>query len=66
MKNSEQNKILLATNESKKTFNYELNGVNINFILRTDVKKELKAGIEILERAIEDFKKELLTIKSEE
>lgn len=66
MKNKEQKKILTTTNESKKTFNYALDGISINFTLRTDIKKELKAGVEILERAIEDFKKELSTIKSKE
>lgn len=66
MKNSEQKKILTATTEAKKTFSYELNGVTFNATLRIDVKKELVAMKEILVRAIEDFDKELLTIKSKE
>lgn len=52
-------KILQSATETKKVFSYELDGVSINFTMRTDIKKELKAGIQILERAIADFKKEL-------
>ena len=55
--------ILQATSEEKKTFSYQLEGVSINFTLRTDIKKELKAGIEILKKAIEDFNQELAKIK---
>lgn len=52
-------KILQSVTETKKVFSYELDGVSINFTMRTDIKKELKAGVQILERAIADFKKEL-------
>lgn len=56
-------KILKTESEVKKTFNYTLEGVNINFTLRIDIKKELKAAREICLRAAEDFKNELEAIK---
>ena len=52
-------KIMATEQITKKTFNYELDGVAINFTMRTDVKRELVAGVKILEKAISDFQEEI-------
>lgn len=52
-------RILQSDNVTKKTWNYSLDGVNINFTLRNDVKIELKAAVEILQKAIKDFEAEI-------
>jgi hypothetical protein len=43
----------------RKSFNYSKNGVELNFTLRTDIKTELNIFKELMEKAIEDIKKEL-------
>lgn len=45
--------------EENKTWRYEHQGVSLSFTLRSDIKKELKAAIEILQRAIGDFQEQL-------
>jgi len=55
-------KILKTEHIARKTFSYELNEIKISFTLRTDVKKELLAAIEILHRATVDFNEELKKI----
>jgi len=42
-----------------KNFNYLKGNVQLAFNLRTDVKTELKAFLELLEKAIKDVKTEL-------
>lgn len=51
--------VLNAETEAKKTFTYNLDGVQFSFTMRVDIKKDLKAGVQIFKRAIEDFEKEL-------
>lgn len=48
-----------ASSVQRKEFNYNLGDVKLGFTLRTDVKVELKAFKELLERALEDIVKEL-------
>lgn len=62
MAQQSEKRILTRTTETKVFLNYELDGVSINFTFRTDVKKELVAGKEILQRAIADIEKELAII----
>ena len=59
---SNKKPILVATDETKKSFNYTLDGISIGFNFRIDVKKELKAGKEILQRAMKDIDVELAKI----
>lgn len=56
---SGQKGIMKKSNEERKTFNYELDGVSFNINLRVDIKKELVAMKEILKVASEDVEKEL-------
>ena len=50
---------LKAVNITTKKFDYELNGVTLDFTLRVDVKKELKSFKELLVRGLEDVNTEL-------
>ena len=52
-------KILQTNNTIQKTFNHTKNGVNIKITLRTDIKQELKDGLEILEVMVKEIKEEL-------
>lgn len=61
-KNS-QKRIMQTGHEERKTYSYDLEGVHISFNLRIDVKKELIAAKEILQRAIKDFDKDLEKLK---
>ena len=56
---AKNDKILKTDAVTKKTFSYTLEGININFTLRVDVKKELKAAKDILIQAIKDFDEEI-------
>jgi len=56
-------KILTSDHVSHKKFSYKLEGLDISFVLRSDIKKELKAAKEILLCAIKDFDTELEKIK---
>lgn len=42
-----------------RTFSYLKEGIKLDFTLRTDVKKDLKTFLEILEVAINDVKTEI-------
>lgn len=44
-------------------FSYSLDGVNLNFSLRIDVKKELKTFLELMEAAKRDIELQLEDIK---
>jgi len=55
-------KVLKRTEETKRTYSYELDGISFNFTLRTDIKKELKAAIQILKSAVADFERDLEAI----
>jgi hypothetical protein len=55
-------KIIEAKVEQKTTFGYTLDGVGFNVTLRTDIKKELVAFLEILEQARADISAELRKI----
>jgi len=62
---SKNNKpVLQAKTIQRKEFDYTLGGVNLNFKLRTDVKVELKAFKELMERGIEDINAELAAMKT--
>ena len=52
-------KTLQAKSETRKKFDYELDGITLNFTLRIDIIKELKAFKEILEEATNDVIDEL-------
>jgi hypothetical protein len=52
-------KILKADSTVNKQFNYSLDGVNFNVTVRVDVKKELKAMIQIIDRCKADMEAEL-------
>lgn len=52
-----------VNNIQRKQFDYTLGPINLNFTLRTDVKSELKAFRELMERATKDIDAELETIK---
>lgn len=43
----------------RKTFNYEKNGVRLDFTLRTDIKTEMRVFKELLEKAIKEINEEL-------
>lgn len=42
-----------------RTFTYSLNGVQLNFTLRVDVKDELDAFAQLLETALADVREEI-------
>ena len=52
-------KILKTDSTVNKQFSYSLDGVNFNVTVRIDVKKELKAMIQIIERCKADMEAEL-------
>ena len=54
---------MVAKSESKKTWNYAKDGCTLDFTLRVDIKLQLKAYIEMLERAAADLKVELTKVK---
>lgn len=56
---AKDDKILKADTTTKKDFNYSLDGVNFNVTIRIDVKKELKAMIQIIDRCKADMEAEL-------
>ncbi len=47
------------TAQVTRQFNYSKDGVNLNFSLRVDVKKQLKIFKELLEIALKDVTEEL-------
>ena len=59
---SGQKGIMKKVEEQRKTFNYELDGISFNIVLRVDIKKELVAMKEILKVASVDVEKELLIL----
>jgi len=52
-------KILKTDSTVNKQFNYSLDGVNFNVTVRVDIKKELKAMIQIIDRCKADMEAEL-------
>lgn len=56
---SQNNKILVRNPITQKTFSYTRGQVSMNFTLRTDIKEELVAGLEISEALVKDIKEEL-------
>ena len=50
-------KQLKKSQEDKRTFNYEQDDVKLNFTLRTDVKRELVAFLDLLNEAKVDIEK---------
>lgn len=46
----------------RKEFSYSKQGVNLNFSLRTDIKKELVIFKEILEKAAQDVSAEIARV----
>lgn len=56
---AKDDKILKADSTVNKQFNYSLDGVNFNVTIRIDVKKELKAMLQILDRCKADMEAEL-------
>lgn len=51
--------VMQSNNSVSKNFSYELDGVALNVTLRIDVKKDLKAWLQILERCKADVEEEL-------
>lgn len=51
--------VMQSNNSVSKNFSYELDGVTLNTTLRIDVKKDLKAWLQILERCKADVEEEL-------
>ena len=64
---AEKNKSILKkdTAVTRKTFVYDLDGVRIEFTLRIDVKKELKAARLIVDQALKDFDVELYKLDNQ-
>lgn len=60
---SKNNQVLQSVGHSTRTFAYLRSGVDIKITLRTDIKEELTAGLEIGERFVEDVKEELAKFK---
>jgi hypothetical protein len=56
---AKDDKILKADSTVNKQFNYSLDGVNFNVTVRVDIKKELKAMIQIIDRCKADMEAEL-------
>lgn len=56
---AKDDKILKTDSTVNKQFNYSLDGVNFNVTIRIDVKKELKAMLQILDRCKADMEAEL-------
>jgi len=52
---AKDDKILKADTTVKKDFNYSLDGVNFSVTIRIDVKKELKAMIQTIDRCKADM-----------
>lgn len=51
--------VLQSNNSVSKAFSYELDGVALNVTLRVDIKKDMKAFIQILDRCKADVEEEL-------
>lgn len=54
--------IITSEKIERKDFSYSKQGVNLNFQLRTDIKKELVIFKEILEKAAEDVAAEIARV----
>lgn len=54
--------VMTASTVQKKDYSYEIGGTSLRFTLRTDVKIELKAFLELMERAREDIQKDLAAL----
>jgi len=57
--NEDKNKII-STTATNKTFEYLKGNVNLKFILRVDIKDDLKDFLDILKKSCEDLEKEIL------
>ncbi len=60
---SKNNQVLNVSSTRSRTFVYNKSGVDISINLRTDVKSELQAGLEIGERFVKDVTEELKNFK---
>lgn len=60
---SKNNQILHINSRVDKVFEYTQGPVNIKITLRIDTKEELKAGLSIGKRFVEDVEKELEKLK---
>ena len=54
--------ILETDHINRRMFSYKVGNVNLSFTLRTDVKIEIKAFLEILDRATVEVKEELAKV----
>lgn len=57
--NIKNKKIVSINNTTSKNFSFSKENVQLNFSLRTDIKGELKAFLELLKIAQEEVEKEL-------
>lgn len=55
--------VLQAATVQRKDYSYTLGNIKLSFTLRTDVKMELKAWLDLMERAREDIVKDLAEMK---
>ena len=52
-------KLLTKAHTENKSFNFSKGSVNLNFVLRTDIKSQLQDFKELLQQAIFDVDKEI-------
>ncbi len=60
---SKNNEILTTSGARNRVFKYHKGVVDITITLRTDIKSELQAGLEIGERFVKDVQEELANFK---
>ena len=53
---------VVSNNVTNKTFNYSKGKVSLRFVLRIDIKTELKDFLELLQRAQEEIEEEIKTV----
>lgn len=58
-----QKTILEQTKESRKTWNFKKGNATLNFTLRVDIQQDMKDFVELLERSVEEVKKEIEATK---
>lgn len=57
--------VVSSNNTTSKNYSYSKNNVNLNFTLRTDVKKEQKDFLELMKRAVRELESDLEASKAE-
>lgn len=63
MKKPQQKPQITTAHVERKVYSYELENVKLQFALRTDVKKEIKAFLQLIEKAAVELSEDLEKIK---